>query len=185
MSDDNNLNPDGLEPAEAQPETPAEEVSSEDALREELEAANAKVAEYLEGWQRSRADFANYKRRVEKEKSEAYQSATGRVIGRFLDVMDDFDRAMQEKPADLSDAEALARWTAGIELIQRKLHNLLDLEGVTRIEAEGQAFDPQLHEAVTHEDSDTHEPGHVIGVVRQGYRIGDKVIRPAMVRVAR
>jgi molecular chaperone GrpE len=154
------------------------------AQREEVEALKAQAAEYLNGWQRARAEFANYKRRIEKEQSEAYQNATARVIGRFLDVADDFDRAMQERPADFQD-EAAARWSAGLDLIHRKLHNLLEAEGVRPIEAEGQPFDPLQHEAVTHEDSDAHAPGTVIGVVRQGYRIGDRVIRPAMVRVAR
>ena len=91
-------------------------------LTQELEAAKAQAAEYLEGWQRARAEFANYKRRVEKEQSEAYQNATGRVIGRFLDVLDDFDRPMQDKPPDMTDATALAQWADGVSLIQRKLH---------------------------------------------------------------
>jgi molecular chaperone GrpE len=153
--------------------------------QKELEAAKAQAAEYLEGWQRSRAEFANYKRRVEKEQSEAYQNATGRVIGRFVDVLDDFNRAVADKPADASDATALAQWAAGVGLIQRKLQNILDAEGVERIPAEGRPFDPALHEAVTHEDSAEHEPGQIIAVLRQGYRIGDKIIRPALVRVAK
>jgi molecular chaperone GrpE len=155
------------------------------ALEKELESAKAQAAEYLEGWQRARAEFANYKRRVEKEQSEAYQNAASRVIGRFVDVLDDFNRAEQDKPADMSDATALAKWAAGVSLIQRKLQNILDAEGVERIPAEGLVFDPALHEAVTHEDSDGHEPGQIIGVVRQGYRMGDKIIRPALVRVAK
>jgi molecular chaperone GrpE len=156
-----------------------------EALQKELDAARAQAAEYLEGWQRSRAEFANYKRRVEKEQSEAYQNTTGRVIGRFVDVLDDFNRAVQDRPADSSDASALAQWAAGVSLIQRKLQSILDAEGVERIPAEGLMFDPALHEAVTHEDSDQHQPGQVIGVVRQGYRIGDRIIRPALVRVAK
>ena len=165
--------------AEAEPAAPSAE------LQKELEAARAQAAEYLEGWQRARAEFANYKRRVEKEQSEAYQNATGRVIGRFVDVLDDFNRAVQDKPGDASDATALAQWAAGVTLIQRKLQSILDAEGVERIPAEGKPFDPALHEAVTHEDSDQHEPGQIIAVLRQGYRIGDKIIRPALVRVAK
>jgi molecular chaperone GrpE len=156
-----------------------------EATRNELEALKAKSAEYLEGWQRARAEFANYKRRIEKEQSETYQNAAARVISRFLDVVDDFDRALQEKPADSAGAEALAKWAAGVDLIRRKLQNILDVEGVERMQVEGQPFDPNLHEAVTQEDSDDHEPGQVIGAVRQGYRMGDRVIRPAMVRVAK
>jgi molecular chaperone GrpE len=165
--------------AEAEAAAPSAE------LQKELEAAKAQAAEYLEGWQRARAEFANYKRRVEKEQSEAYQNATGRVIGRFVDVLDDFNRAVADKPSDMSDATALAQWAAGVSLIQRKLQNILDAEGVERIPAEGKPFDPALHEAVTHEDSDQHEPGQIIAVLRQGYRIGDKIIRPALVRVAK
>jgi molecular chaperone GrpE len=164
---------------EAEPAAPSAE------LQKELQAAKAQAAEYLEGWQRSRAEFANYKRRVEKEQSEAYQNATGRVIGRFVDVLDDFNRAVQDMPSDTTDATALAQWAAGVSLIQRKLQNILEAEGVERIPAEGRLFDPALHEAVTHEDSDQHEPGQIISVLRQGYRIGDKIIRPALVRVAK
>jgi molecular chaperone GrpE len=160
----------------------------------ELEALKAQAAEYLEGWQRARAEFANYKRRVEKEQTEAYQNAAGRVIARFLDVSDDLDRALsdyaaltaaQPDPAAQPDAAALTKWAQGVGLIQRKLQNMLDIENVERIAAEGKPFDPNLHEAVTHEESESHAPGEVIGVIRQGYRIGDRVIRPALVRVAR
>ena len=155
-----------------------------------LDAAKAQAAEYLEGWQRARADFTNYKRRVEKEQVEANQTAAARVITRFLDVADDLDRALSDLAALTPDgaapeAAALAKWAQGVSLIQRKIKNQLDQEQVERIPAEGQAFDPNLHEAITHEDSDSHQPGQVIGVVRQGYRIGDRVLRPALVRVAR
>ena len=167
----------------------SEAAAASTELPKELEAAKAQAAEYLEGWQRARAEFANYKRRVEKEQSEAYQNATSRVIGRFVDVLDDFNRAAQDKPIDSGDAAAyaaaLAQWAAGVTLIQRKLQNILDVEGVERIKAEGQTFDPALHEAVTHEDSAEHQPGQIIAVLRQGYRIGDKIIRPALVRVAK
>lgn len=181
MTDDTPQNSDGYE---ARPEAvEAAEAAETDTLRQALESVRNKSAEYLEGWQRSRAEFANYKRRVEKEQSETYQNATARVIGRFLDVIDDFDRAMQDMPASFPD-EAATRWATGVGLIQRKLQNLLEAEGVSRIEAAGQ-FDPQLHEAVTQEESDQHAPGEIVGVVRHGYRIGDRVIRPALVRVAR
>jgi molecular chaperone GrpE len=182
MADDQNQAQDNLDGVEGMAEAA---LDGGDALRQELETCKTQSAEYLEGWQRARADFANYKRRVEKEQSEAYQTATGRVIARFLDVVDDFDRAMQDAPADPGDAEAMARWAKGVSLIQRKLQNILDAEGVDRIGAAGVQFDPTQHEAVTHEDNDEHEPGRVIGVIRQGYRIGDRVIRPALVRVAR
>lgn len=165
------------EGAEAAPAAP-----TVDALQKELEAAQAKAAEYLDGWQRARAELANYKRRIEKEQAEIYQNAAGRIIARYLEVLDDFDRAMQERPAADGD---LAKWAEGAALIYRKFRNVLDAEGVTRIEAEGKEFDPAFHEAITHEDCEGHAPGQVIAVVRQGYKVGDRVIRPALVRVAR
>jgi molecular chaperone GrpE len=166
--------------SEAATEEAQSELTRED-LQQELEAVKNQAAEYLEGWQRARAEFANYKKRVEKEQAEAYQHAAGRVIARYLDVLDDFDRAMKDQP---TEGEA-AQWAEGISLIYRKLQNILDAEGVTRMEAEGQAFDPNLHEAVIHEDSEEHASGHVTEVLRQGYKLGDRVIRPALVRVAK
>jgi|SRR5436190_7490397 len=177
-----------MEPEDNNPETdpqPAEAVAEAvpemAQLQKDLEAARAKTAEYLDGWQRSRAEFANYKKRVEKEQAEAYQNAAARIIARYLDVLDDFDRAMTDRPME---GEA-AKWADGVTLIYRKLQNILETEGVTRIEAEGKEFDPTLHEAVTHEESNSHPAGHVIAVLRQGYKLGDRVIRPALVRVAR
>jgi len=187
MSDENNLS-ENLEAAAAAEATAPDSGAAPDPLAEmqaELDEAKAKAAEYLEGWQRARAEFANYKRRVEKEQSEAHQYAAARVIGRFLDAIDDFDRALADRPGDDASAEALARWAAGVGLIHRKLQTVLESENVARIPAEGQPFDPNLHEAITHEDSDGYEPGAVIGVVRQGYRLGERVIRPALVRVAK
>jgi molecular chaperone GrpE len=152
-----------------------------EGLRKELEEAKTQSAEYLDGWQRARAEFVNYKKRMEKEQAEAYQNAAGRIIARYLDVLDDFDRAMKDQPAE---GEA-GKWAEGVALIYRKFQNILEAEGVTHIEAEGQPFDPNLHEAVTHEDSDDHAAEHVIQVLRQGYKLGDRVIRPALVRVAK
>lgn len=171
-------------PGEAAPaaETAAPDA---DALQKELEQARSKAAEYLDGLQRERASFANFKRRVEREQAEMYQSAAGRVVGRYLDVLDDFDRAIKGRPADSDGAEALAKWTDGIGLIHRKFQAVLDAEGVTRIEAEGQPFDPAVHEAVVHAESAEHPSGHVVEVLRQGYRLGDRVIRPALVKVAK
>lgn len=155
------------------------------ALRKELDAAQAKAAENLDGWQRERATFANYKRRMEKEQADMRVEAGLRVLTRFLDVMDDFERAMKDKPAADSSAEVLHKWAEGLSLIHRKFQTTLEAENVTRIEALGQAFDPQLHEAITHEDSADHPAEHVIDVVRPGYRAGERVIRPALVRVAK
>ena len=167
---------------EPKPET-APAAPSAEAIQKELAAAQAKAAEYLDGWQRARADLANYKRRIEKEQAEIYQTVAGRIMGRYLEVLDDFDRAMRERPT--SDSGDLAKWVEGAALIYRKFQNVLDAEGVTRIDAEGKEFDPAWHEAVTQEESDGYAAGQIIAVVRQGYKLGERVIRPALVRVAK
>lgn len=158
----------------AQPDPAAE-------LKAQLDAANAKAAEYLDGWQRARADFANYKKRIERENADLSQNITAAVLARVLPVLDDFDLAMKKAPAD-SDG---AKWAEGIALVHRKLNSILENEGIKRIEAEGQPFDPNVHEAVVHEENDSHPEGHVIEVLRQGYKLGDRVLRPALVKVAK
>lgn len=174
MTEEVNPNENGTAPAEAA------EAPTLETLQQELEAAKAKAAENLEGWQRAQAEFVNYKRRVERERVEYQNSVTGKIIARYLDVQDDFDRAMKHQPAEGD----LAQWVQGVGSIYRKFQNVLEAEGVTRIEAEGQMFDPALHEAVVHEASDAHQSGQIIEVLRHGYKIGERVIRPALVKVA-
>jgi molecular chaperone GrpE len=173
-------------PAETEPSPERDEGSTEEvdeltALRQEFEEQKAKAAEYLDGWQRARAEFANYKKRIEKEQEDMIKSANGAFITRLLPVMDDFERAFQTLPLDLMGMT----WLEGITLIQRKLQMLLAQEGVTVIETEGRLFDPTLHQAVTHEESEEHEEGQIIGEVQKGYKMGDRVLRPSLVRVAK
>lgn len=141
----------------------------------------AQAAEYLEGWQRARAEFSNYKKRVDRELQDAYSRATGDVLTRYLSILDDLERALQDVPK----SEKTTSWAEGIDLIYRKMKAMIEAEGVEVIEAEGQPFDPNLHEAISHEESDELKEGYVIDVVQQGYRMGDRVLRPAMVRVAK
>jgi molecular chaperone GrpE len=170
-------------PASGNGSAPSAEAQAPDlaALQKELDETKVKAAEYLDGLQRERAAFANYKKRVDREQAETSQMAAARVINRYLDIVDDFDRALKDRPTE-GDA---AKWAEGIVLIYRKFQNVLDSEGVTRIEAEGKEFDPKWHEAVVHEDSDSHASGHVVEVLRHGYKIGERVIRPALVKVAK
>lgn len=150
-------------------------------LNSELETTRVKMDEYLQGWQRALADFSNYKRRIERDQTQASQAAAGSIIKRYLDVVDDLDRALKNRPQDGEGAN----WANGIELIYRKLLTTLDAEGVQIIDAEGQDFDPNLHEAISMEESREFSSGQVIGVLQQGYTLGEKVLRPARVRVAR
>jgi len=146
-------------------------------LKAQLEKAQCQAAEYKDGWQRSRAEFDNYRKRMERDNALVYQNAVGNIVKRYLPVMDDLQRALQARPVDLA-------WASGIELIYRKLQSILDSEGIQRIEAEGQPFDPNFHEAIGQEHSDELPSGYVVSVVQNGYILGDKVIRPAMVRVS-
>lgn len=151
------------------------------ALTQELEKAQEQAKANFDGWQRERADFANYKRRVDRDQQMLSQSITADVIKKFLSVVDDMERALKARPADGSAAE----WAKGIELIYRKLQNTLEAEGIKRIPAETEEFNPSRHEAITYEENPDHESGQIIEVVQQGYTIGERVLRPALVRVAR
>lgn len=165
------------EEAQAGPAVAAAEL---EALRQELEQARSKSDEYMDGWQRSRAEFANYKKRVEREQAQAYQNAAGSILKRYLEVIDDLERALKNRP---QDGEGKA-WADGIDLVYRKLTTLLDNEGVKPMQVLGQQFDPNLHEAVMMENNPAYQSGQIIEVFQQGYMLGDRVLRPAMVRVA-
>ena len=160
----------------------ATNVVDQSAIEKELEAAKAKAAENLAGWQRERADFANYKKRQEQQISDLRAFATTDLIKRLLPIADDFDRAARNVPDELKGNG----WLDGVMLVHRKLQQALDAEGVKSITAtKGDVFDPNVHEAVTHDDADDVESGHVIEELQKGYKIGERVIRPSLVRVAR
>jgi molecular chaperone GrpE len=177
-------------PAEGQmdstgPRHPQEELVSVTAadletMQSELVELRQQTKEYLEGWQRERADLRNYKQRIEREQCAQTQVVTANVVKKYLVVLDDLLRALANAPKT-GDA---ATWAQGIELIVRKLQAILEAEGIQPIPAVGE-FDPALHEAITHEDHPELKAGQIIEVVQQGYVIGDRVIRPALVRVAR
>ncbi len=149
-------------------------------LREELDEAKAKEAEYLDGWQRARAELANARKRFQREQVQAYTNAQADVLRHILPIVDDFERAFDTLPGNLSGLT----WIEGILLIRRKLDMLLEQSGVTPIHAVGEEFDPFAHQAVTHEPSDTVPPGHVIAELQKGYMISERVLRPSMVRVS-
>jgi molecular chaperone GrpE len=174
-----------MEQAEAEPEEPVEQVTEEPedevtALLQELEESKEKQAEYLDGWQRARAELANARKRFQREQQQAYTNAKADVLVRLLPIMDDLERAFGAVPEDLSDAG----WIEGIKLVLRKFDQLLKQEGVAPIEAAGQEFDPYYHQAVTHEPSETVPSGHVIEEIQKGYKVDDRVLRPSIVRVS-
>ena len=150
-------------------------------LRAELETAQQEAAESKAQWQRSAADFANYRRRTEQEREAMTSFANEVLLAKLLAIVDDFDRAIANMPAELQDVS----WVGGIVAIDRKLRQLLDSEGLTPIESLGKQFDPHEHEAIAQEDRPGVPEGTVIAELQKGYRIRDRVLRPAMVAVAR
>jgi molecular chaperone GrpE len=148
-------------------------------LERELEAVRGQAEEHLRNWQRSAADFSNYKRRTDAERATLTQFSNATLIGKLLAVLDDFDRALDNVPD-----EAHESWVEGVRLVERKLRGVLESEGVTPIEAVGLPFDPNVHEAVVHEETTEHRDNEVIGELQRGYRLHDRVIRPSLVRVA-
>ncbi len=159
------------------PEVSATEDSADpEQLRAALRDEREKAQGYLQNWQRAAADYQNFKRRVEDERSETARFANAALIINMLPLIDDLDRALKNVDSHL----ASLTWVDGIRLIYRKFQALLEMAGVQEIEADGQTFDPSQHEAVSQAPGDDNK---VISVVQKGYRLGDRVIRPAMVVV--
>jgi molecular chaperone GrpE len=136
--------------------------------------------EYFDRFMRKAAEFDNYRKRIERERREQADQAIIDLLREVLLVVDDFDIALR---VDAGDAGGGYR--KGVELIQAKLHDLLRKYGVRPIEAIGCDFDPNIHQAVVHEESPEHRDGEVIGELRRGYMMGDRLLRPAMVKVAK
>ncbi len=150
------------------------------ALRADLEKAQAQAAEYLDGWQRARAEFANYKKRVEAEREEVRRASNEALLLKLLPVVDDFERAFQKVPREWADSP----WVNGISMILRKLNSILESQGVAPIQATGQPFNPQQHEAILMEETAEQPEGTVMAEIQRGYRLGERVLRPAQVKVA-
>jgi molecular chaperone GrpE len=168
--------------AEATAEANGVEPATTESLQMQLDDARAQATEYLDGWQRARAEFANYKKRQEQQMSDLRAFSTIDLIKRLLPIQDDFERAQKTLPEGVSHMT----WIEGVMLIQRKLQLVLEAEGVRVIEVKpNDLFDPNIHEAISHDDAEGIESGHVIEMLQTGYKIGERVVRPALVRVAR
>ena len=148
-------------------------------LRAKIEALEGEAKEASNRYLRLAADFDNYKKRVRQEQADSTQLANADLIARLLPVVDNFHRVIESAPDGVDEA-----WLKGIQLTLAQLDELLVSQGVSAIDAVGQLFDPTLHEAIGHEESDQPEDT-VVSEVRRGYRLRDRVVRPALVRVAR
>jgi molecular chaperone GrpE len=153
-----------------------------DAMEKEIESLQEQIEEHKDGWLRTRADFDNYKKRIQRDAARSYQDAMTSVVKVFLSAADDLERALKNRP----QGKEIESWISGIELIHQKLLTQMKNLGVERMDINsGDEFDPNIHEAITQEDHEEFKEGQIIDVVQPGYRISDRIIRPAMVRVAR
>ena len=158
---------------------PADEPTVEQ-LSAQLEIAKSLAAEHLASLQRTAADFANFKRRTAEDRERELGLASELLLRKLLSVADDFDRALDAMPADLKGVG----WIEGIVLLDRKLRSLLESEGVTPIESVGRAFDPREHEAIASVPATGRPDGEIVDEIQKGYRVRDRVLRPALVAVA-
>jgi molecular chaperone GrpE len=150
-------------------------------LKSELDATRAKADEFLTGLQRERAEFSNYRRRTGEEREAMLGLAGEDLIRKVLAIADDFDLAIENRPAELAGHA----WIEGVTAIDRKLRSLLESEGVRPVEAEpGRRFDPREHEAIVTVPGTGRGEGEIVEVVRRGYKLRDRVLRPALVAVA-
>jgi molecular chaperone GrpE len=152
-------------------------VSSMEAKIAELESAHA---ESKDKYLRLAADFDNFKKRSRQAQLETVQHASADLIGRLLPALDDLHKALDHKPAGVDEA-----WVKGLELSVRKLEEALGAHGLEQIHAVGTTFDPKLHEAIGYEESSDQPEDTVTSELRRGYRIRDRVVRPALVKLAR
>jgi molecular chaperone GrpE len=165
---------------EADAEAPLSDEQTE-AQTDENGAQNAQSEDVNAKYVRLAADFQNYKRRVEKEKSDIYTYANEKIAVDILAVIDNFERALESQGVAEAQEEGFAK---GMELIFKQLLDILLKNGVEEIQSLGEDFDPAVHHAVMMEESETYESGKVSAVLGKGYRLKDRVIRPAMVKVA-
>jgi molecular chaperone GrpE len=184
------------EAGEAEPEAKAEggdeavteradetgpEAGEEDAIAADLAQARAEAESYLDDLRRLQADFDNYRKRTLREQTARTASASQALVARLLPVLDNFELAVSaaEQSRDFD------RMLKGVEMVLGALREVLEGEGLVKIEAEGKPFDPERHEAVIAVEQEGSEPGMVVDIVRAGYELGGKVLRPAMVKVAK
>lgn len=151
---------------------------TEDESEEEILEDNSELQKLKDSYLRLQADFANYKRRNEKEKQDIYKYASEKLITKLLSVEDNLERALGQG----QEEDPIVQ---GVMLVQKELMDILKSEGLTEIESDGQPFDANIHHAVFMEESDEFDSEHVIETFQKGYKLKDKVIRPAMVKVAK
>ena len=151
-----------------------------ESLKQEIESLKAQSEHHLDQWKRAAANLENYRRRVEKERGDLLKAGQATLIAQLLPVLDDLERAFQTLPPTLRSLT----WIDGVALIERKINMVLEQHGLQEIEAFDQPFDPARHQSILQEDTTDYPDGHVMAVLQKGYQLHDKVLRPAMVKIA-
>ena len=155
------------------------------ATRAELKRVEAEVAELRDRLARRQADFENYRKRVERERSDTYERVVAEISAKLLPVLDNLKRALDtEASLEAGESDEFRHFLSGVDLIFKQLSGVIEALGVKPVLAVGERFDPHIHEAVVSEATDEHEPDTVMEEIIRGYRLGDKLIRPALVKVA-
>ena len=155
------------------------------ATRAELKRVEGEMAELKDRLARRQADFENYRKRVERERSETYERVVAEIAAKLLPVLDNLKRALDtEASMEAGESDEFRHFLSGVDLIFKQLSGVIEALGVKPVLAVGERFDPHIHEAVVSEATDEHEPDTVMEEIIRGYRMGDKLIRPALVKVA-
>lgn len=155
------------------------------ATRAELRRVESEVADLKDRLARRQADFENYRKRVERERSDTYERAVAEIAAKLLPVLDNLKRALDvEANVESTESDEFRHFLSGVDLIFKQLTGVLEALGVKPITAVGARFDPHIHEAVVSESTDEYEPDTVMQEIIRGYRLGEKLIRPALVKVA-
>jgi molecular chaperone GrpE len=175
---------------DADPQTPRidpEPAPPRTALQEDPEEVRRERDDYRDRLLRSLAEFDNYRKRIERERRELAEFVSFEILGDLLPFVDDLERALAAAPGSTAEdnTQTLAGYRAGVELVYKQVAELLRKKGVTAIEAKGADFDPHVHQAVASEISESHRDNEVIDELRRGYRLGERLLRPAMVKVAK
>ena len=155
------------------------------ATRAELKRLEAEATDLRDKFARRQADFENFRKRLERERSETYNRVTADLVTKLLPVLDNLGRALDtEASVEATESDEFRHFLSGVDLIHKQLGGVLDTMGVKAVPAVGEKFDPHVHEAVVTEESNEHEPDTVMQEIVRGYKLGDKLLRPALVKVA-
>src|SRR6266540_1946799 len=179
MTEEQNTTTDETQDVNAATQAQADGVSEIDQLKARIAELEKEAAEYKDQWLRAAADYKNFKRRTDQERADLIRGASAGLVLKLLPVLDDLQRAISSVTPEVANSA----WYGGFKLIPQKLQTVLESEGVAPIQAVGQDFDPNFHEAVIYEAAGADQENKVVAELQKGYMLRDRVLRPTMVKV--